>query len=276
MKPETRAALDLINRRFYSRHGAEFALRRRRPWPGWERLAPLLGDAPSILDAGCGNGRFARFLVERLPGPIRYLGLDASRELLEIAEEWTSEALAPDREDEVAFVPGNLLDGGALSGAVPGSFDLVAAFGLMHHVPGGASRRVLLRRLAGRVAPGGLLAVSFWQFGTRRRFTGRSLPIESWAARTGEAIDVGDLEPGDHLLVWGDLPGGPDSIRYCHYVDPDEAERLTEALGLDPVATYLADGATGDLNLYRLFRRPGPEAPRGGRSRQEGTPSPGP
>ncbi len=44
------------------------------------------------------------------------------------------------------------------------SCDLVACFGFMHHVPGIDLRLGLARALARRLAPGGLLACSFWRF----------------------------------------------------------------------------------------------------------------
>ena len=58
----------------------------------------------------------------------------------------------------------------------PGPFELVAVFGLLHHVPGEAGRRALLEALARRVAPGGLLALAFWDFGAHARFAARRLP----------------------------------------------------------------------------------------------------
>ena len=255
MKTETAAALDRVNRRFYSRHGGEFARTRTKPWPGWDRLATILGDAPSILDAGCGNGRFGRFLADRLTGPIHYLGVDTSLELLELAERWTATEVDSSPDHDLLFAEADLLAAELPADVVAREFDLVTAFGVMHHVAGEDRRRRLLRRLAARVAPGGLLAVSFWQFGARSRFARRSVPPEQWVERTGEAMDATDLEPGDHLLVWGELPGSRTSVRYCHYADPTEVERLTTDLGLEALETYFADGAAGNLNLYRVLRR---------------------
>lgn len=256
MNAETVVALERVNRRFYSLHGGEFARTRTKPWPGWERVAALLGGAPSILDAGCGNGRFGRFLAGRVAGPIRYLGLDTSRELLDLAEQWSAADVDPEGGHELLFAESDILAEDWPTGRAAGEFDLVTAFGVMHHVPGEDRRRRLLHRLAGRVAPGGHLAVSFWQFGARPRFARRSVPPEQWAERTGEAIEAADLEPGDHLLVWGELPGSGTSVRFCHYTSPTEAERLTDDLGLESLSTFFADGAAGNLNLYRVLRRP--------------------
>ena len=91
--PRTRAldeptlrALNAINRAFYREGAAEFSAPRDHPWPGWTRVAELVASARlaeplEVLDVGCGNGRFGWFLAKRRP-ELRYLGLDASAELL--------------------------------------------------------------------------------------------------------------------------------------------------------------------------------------------------
>ena len=66
MKPETVHALHAVDRRFYTERAEEFSGTRERPWKGWTgmlaRIEPLLPEEPRVLDIGCGNGRFARFL----------------------------------------------------------------------------------------------------------------------------------------------------------------------------------------------------------------------
>lgn len=298
VRPATAAALARLNRDFYRRHGAAFSRTRQAPWPGWERLAGLLeqSDAArhgrlSILDLGCGNGRFARFLARRLSARCDYLGVDASLPLLAEARR----ALAPlgngplDSVEHHTAEPGagpaagaarrpgfaalrlaalDLLESPSFSPGAPtspllnGAFDLVALLGVLHHVPGRAARRALIERAAAHLGPGGLLALTFWQFGHLSRFRDRVVPWaktdDTEAAPLLGDLDPHDLEPGDVLLRWGPDPpdGSPSPCRYCHFSDPDEVEALTAGLALDPLATYRADGATADLNLYRILRAP--------------------
>ncbi len=72
-------------------------------------------------------------------------------------------------------------------------------------------------------------------------------------------VDPGELEEGDYLVAWGEAPPADRSalpaLRYCHYADPAEVERLLAPLELDVVAEFRADGEGGDLNLYRILRR---------------------
>lgn len=248
MKQQLVERLNAINREFYREFAGEFDATRRSPWPGWNRV---LGHVQrprdvSILDVGCGNGRFGRFAEAELARTVRYVGVDSSTELLRAAGEAAGA--------EWTLVGADLL-GDAWPPELEGlSFDLVVCFGVMHHIPGESNRRALIRRMADRVAEGGCLAVSFWQFGADERFGGR---IVSWSD-AGLPNMVG-LEPGDHLLRWGQVeegePGRRPPLRYCHHCAPEEADRLIQGLGLERVDAYFSDGRTGDLNLYQLLAR---------------------
>ncbi|MFQ5526424.1 MAG: class I SAM-dependent methyltransferase [Thermoanaerobaculia bacterium] len=251
MKASTVGTLDRINRDFYRSNAAEFSRTRKRPWPGWkilfervesssrERLDPA---RVSILDLGCGNGRVLPTLSEAFGDRFSYLGLDSSLPLLVEGGRTSAAGVEAAR-----FGAANL---GAELRAVRGDrrFDLILAFGLLHHVPSHERRAGLLGNAQGRLRPGGLLAVSFWQFGSHERFRRRFVPWRELPTELGE-VDRSDLEPGDHLLAWGDSG----ALRYCHYTSPEEAETLVRASGLASAARFHADGETGDLNLYYLL-----------------------
>ncbi|MDE2649271.1 MAG: class I SAM-dependent methyltransferase, partial [Chloroflexota bacterium] len=119
------------------------------------------------------------------------------------------------------------------------SAQLVVAFGLLHHVPGLARRRKLLRAAADCVLPGGWLAFTAWRFLDSARFQKRILP---WG---------GDfqVEAGDCLLDWR---RGSRAIRYCHHIDDAEHEGLIAATGLRLVDDYREDGG---LNRYTILQR---------------------
>ena len=91
------------------------------------------------LDVGCGEGETARRLRRRV-GHVTAIDPDAAM----IAE-------ARSLGDDIAYTVADL-DSAALQ---PGSFDVVSAVAVLHHM----EHRAGLRRLASLVAPGGLLLV---------------------------------------------------------------------------------------------------------------------
>lgn len=225
---------------------------------------PAATPAPgrlSVLDVGCGNLRLATFLAGRLPGQhVDYVGVDSCPALARDArasEAWQTRLVRRDVVGELLDAaagsptgdggdgpakdgPGAAASGSeaATHGARRAAFDLVACFGLLHHVPTATARALLVRELVLRCAAGGVACVSLWQFA----LDGRRL--ERARATTGRACaDLGlspdALDPGDFLLGW---EGRPHVWRYCHSFGDDEARELV--------------GGVSDLALARASFRP--------------------
>ena len=251
MKEETIEALDRVNRDFYVTEADEFSATRRKPWPAWDRVLERFISSRgmehaghSILDVGCGNGRFASLLEDAPCSSWSYLGIDASPVL-------TSHARSGGVHER-RLVVADIVNTSLPFGQRSESFDLIVVFGVLHHIPSWEKRRSLLVDLASHLRPEGVLAVSFWQFGAESRFSKRLIDWNEHNRTAPEMIEVEDLEKGDHLLRWGD----GEAVRYCHYVDPVEAAELTAATGLHRLETFRADGASGNLNLYHLLQKP--------------------
>jgi tRNA (uracil-5-)-methyltransferase TRM9 len=236
MQPDTRRRLNDLNRRFYAVTAEAFDATRGHPWPGWARLLPHIPARRPVrvLDVGCGNGRFGVYLAEQLRGPVHYTGLDNNPTLLDAARF----ALEGFKTVQSSFVNGDMIDGDL----PPGPFDGVAAFGVVHHVPGNAARLAWVRRLAACVAPGGVLMLAAWRFTESEKLRSR---LADWPTDY-------EHEPGDYLLDWR---RGERALRYCHYVDDAEHARLVAATGLTEVNTYRADGHDGRMNRYSVLRR---------------------
>jgi SAM-dependent methyltransferase len=251
MKQRTRRQLHALSLAFYEAHAEAFdASRVDLPWPGWKRVARALPrERLSVLDIGCGNGRFARFLHE---AGLRfdYTGIDANATLLDAARD----RVGPTLEGSWQLLEQDFLASSPPGRELPeGPFGLVALMGVLHHVPSAELRVGLLQAAAGRLAPGGVLALTAWQFAARERFERRLVDWSSVPPVLGAAIELDDLEPGDCLLRFGDDPAAPP--RYCHQIADAEFERWSEALGLRLIDDFRSDGAQGDLNRYALLAR---------------------
>lgn len=236
MKRETRLALNALNQRFYRERAEEFSGTRKRPWKGWvelhERIARHLPQHLRVLDVGCGNGRFARFLRDALDRPFAYVGVDQSPIGLAEARRRLAD-LSDVRLVEHDFVA---------SESIPalGSFDLVVLFGVLHHVPGRASRGALLRKLGGHLTPGGLLAFTAWRFDRYERFRKKLVPLEA----AGLDLDASDLERGDFIMAWGNAPP---ALRYCHAVSDEELDALVAGTDLPVLERF---DAADEPNTY--------------------------
>jgi tRNA (uracil-5-)-methyltransferase TRM9 len=249
MKRETVLALNALNHAFYQAIAPEWSESRRHAWPGFDRVCRLLraeahGVQPlRVLDVGAGDGRFAQFLKEQrqadASAPFEYLGIDASERLL-------AHARARELGSYARFERADFLEAGALPA---GPFDLVVLFGILHHVPSFERRCELLAEVAQRVAPGGLLALTFWRLDRDPRFSKRVRSFAEYNRRATAVIDETDLEPGDTLLSWADQ----DAVRYCHFPDARETEALIAAAQLPVLARFEADGRGDALNEYVVF-----------------------
>ena len=251
MDDETTRALNELNLAFYREQAESFSGKRERPWRGWTRLLAWIPERPlSVLDVGCGNGRFGRFLAEHRT-LTRYTGLDASGPLLAIAQ------ADPPRADQRDWIAADFVASPPDRALPSGPFDRVGLFGVLHGVPGREHRRALLEASAARLAPKGLLVFTSWCFADDPRLAGR---IVAWdRAAQIEPIDRGDpkrLEPGDHLLPWG---AAGSTLRFGHSLDTSERSELIAALPttrtttLTKLAEFSDDGPRGDLNHYCLL-----------------------
>ena len=115
----------------------------------------------------------------------------------------------------------------------------------LQHVPGYTLRAGVVQELATLLSPGGMLALSAWQFLSADRFVQKQLGWETLG------LSADDVEPGDALLPWRQ---GGFAVRYVHQVDETELQRLANEAGLTVKQTFRADGKEGNLNLYALMK----------------------
>jgi SAM-dependent methyltransferase len=240
MDEATITRLNDINRQFYATIAHDFDETRGKAWAGWDVLIqhiPTPTTPHHVLDIGCGNGRFGTFLAEKWGiNNLIYHGIDNNPALLAIAEQSLSaQAVRHDLRlydlvaDATPFEP---------------IYDLVVAFGVVHHIPSLAHRIATLKRWSEAVKHGGYLAFACWRFYEFDRFRER---IRAW-----ESDLIDKVEAGDYLLDWR---RGTTALRYCHYVDDAEHEALIRATTCRVIADYRADGFTNTVNRYSILTK---------------------
>ena len=177
------------------------------------------GDAPLLLDAGCGAAMSAIELLQDRLRAIRYLGVDAS----------TSVDVARVRFAERGLTGAFLQADFTRLPLGPNSVDVILAEGVLHHTP---STSEALFRVAEHLRPGGrLLLYVYRRKGPIREFSDDYIrarlqamtPEEAWAAlvpltKLGQALGrlhltVDVPEPIDLL----EIPAGPIDVQRLFY-----------------------------------------------------------
>jgi methyltransferase type 12 len=252
----TAEQLSYVTSEFYAQQTQSFSATRQMPWQGWQQCLDampqlLVGEKPSVLDVGCGNLRFARFLRDKAGiVPAKYFAVDNCKPLVENGE-------ADTHVSELAFIEldviKSLLDGTLSSRLIIPPCDLVVAFGFLHHVPGAQKRSQLLGTLLEKTKPGGFVCVSFWQFMNSQKLADKAQETTVQGLRA-LGIDASELEEHDYLIGWQDKAN---TWRYCHHFSQEELDELLGSLGPDVhvCAQFSADGKDNNLNRYVILQR---------------------
>ena len=260
-----------VNNDFYTRCAPSFSATRSAPWVGWRTCLEAVqgcgcatvqpgtnrsGASVRVLDAACGNMRFAAFLREELRGRhIDYFAVDDCAGLVPRLPAGEGFSACFQNLDII----GELAAGVGLATAIDADVcDLVGCFGFFHHVPSFELRAQLIDALLQKAAPGGIVCASFWQFMGDEKFAKKA---EAWNSKaTSELVaaglDASQLEAGDYFLGWQNEPG---LWRYCHHFEELEIDALVAAAceggKAREVARFSADGKSGAMNRYVVLQK---------------------
>lgn len=229
--------LNQVNQEFYTIVSEYFDRTRQYSWEGWDQLIKFLKtekkEIHTVLDIGCGNGRFYQYLVEN-GYKVQYTGIDANEYLLEKARN--------------SFPKGTWLKGDILNDLAieDQHYDLIVSFGVMHHIPSYAKRQNLVKEYSSLLTDEGVLCLSFWNFLDDARIAKKQVNWDEIG------LSENDVEEHDYLLTWD---RGARAIRYCHYYSDYEIDKLTSSAHLVAKQKYKAEGKDGLLNTYLITQK---------------------
>jgi SAM-dependent methyltransferase len=239
VRPDVAERLLDLNRRFYQTFAAAFASKRGRVQPGAARILSRVGPEDSVLDLGCGHGMTAAFVAESGHRG-RYVGLDASPDLLDLARR--------QKHPSAVFASANLAEAGwdqALDSVSPAPFDWVLALAVLHHLPGEPLRRSVVEKARRWVAADGTMVVSAWDFLASPAWRRRVVPWDQLG------IDPEGVDPDDFVLDWRE---GGRGFRYIHRFTSESLAELALASGFSVEDAFRSDGQAGRLGLYQVWR----------------------
>jgi hypothetical protein len=247
---KTAQLLCSINNDFYRKHCVSFSETRQLPWLGWTVCLDVLKTAHgndcralSIFDLACGNLRFEAFLSSALPGAtLTFHAVDNCDSLVPASTHVNYQSL-----DILDVLQQNQRIGDCLTAP---ACDLAVAFGFMHHVPLQKYREQILLSLVGQTHSGGYVLVSFWQF-LNNEAMGKKARVVHERAR--KELSVPELNTGDYLLGWKNIPG---AYRYCHSFSDAEIDQLIGSVAekASLVSRFVSDGRTNNLNAYLILK----------------------
>ncbi len=229
---------------FYRRVGESFSATRGSSWPGWNRVLAAMEAREKgvlrVLDLACGNLRFERALFERFPQACAH-AVDSC------------DGMARVQDTRVTFqhldIARALLEGELAMRLDASGFDAAVSLAFVHHLPLYEQRVRLMDALVEFVRPGGIAAVSFWQFADDARLLAKAQAATAIAA---ERYDLSSFGKDDYLMGWQDER---DAFRFCHHCSDDEIDALIENVGgkAHVLDRFRADGASGTLNQYVIL-----------------------
>lgn len=174
-----------------------------------------------MLDLGCGNRRYSKFLEENnvKVKVFNYDNFDWDNMVTDIENGSTSASIT-----KIDIIESLLEDNLNLK-----KYDMAVCFGVMHHIPTFELREKLLAELC----KSKIAIISFWQLEKDERIFNKA---QETTPKAQQKLRINNLEENDFFLGWQDRE---DVFRYCHNFSDREIEILTSQF--NTVEEYSAD-----------------------------------
>ncbi|MBB4120493.1 methyltransferase [Martelella radicis] len=198
--------------KFDRSRAGEYARQSRIGLAGYDACHEL---SACMLSAAIGAGKPARLLIvgaggtageiieaARLEPEWRFVAVDPSEPMMELARSYLAEA---DLSDRIEIVLGSVSDIGPDE-----PFDAAIMIGVLHHLPGDAAKRDILAEISTRLKPDAPLVIA----GNYRSYASEPLLMAAWANRWrlhGETPDVVEQKMG-RLIQGAEPPQSEEAV----------------------------------------------------------------
>ena len=222
MEKQTAQKILKKNKQDWEELAEKFSSTRQKPiWPELESLVKYIKDGDKVLDLGCGNGRLLAIFRDK---KVEYVGLDASKKLIEIARQ---ESL----KSKFYSLGFNFIIGDALYLPFQDEdFNAIFAVAFLHHIPSRDLHLKVLKKCYSVLEPKGFLILTVWNLWQPRLL----LKYRIWPMLFGwrrRGLDWKDVY----------IPFGLKEktvLRYYHAFTRFELKRLVQKAGFKIIDSY--------------------------------------
>lgn len=259
--PQLRRFTQELNDSFYRDVSESFSQSRRHPWTGWEQILKEIKNVfpaqagqsrtypLSVIDFGCGNGRFGIFLEQELPSPFFYVGIDNNTSLLKEAKN-----KLPGQTFEVSDITSFQI---SRSTSAVREFDISACFGVLHHLYGQETRLSVVEQIISVLRSPGLACLSFWQPHNNEKYILQSQRNIALLKHDNPHLPFDAFNAQDLILSWQKRT---DTFRYVHsFTEPEILRFLKTVTSTNPDVTirciFRTDAGNDENNTYAILQK---------------------
>ncbi len=223
--------MDIINKvkKDYNTISKHFSETRTKPWPEMKTFLGFLKPCNKILDIGCGNGRFFKYIKDE---NYNYTGIDISDELIKIAKE---------KHPDGKFEAKNILDI-----KYENSFDAVCLFAMFHHLDTVENRKHAIKILHKSLKKDGILFITTWNIYNKRRIKFFFKSCLSFLLGRNNSIK-------DSLIPWKNQKGEVVNHRYYYAFTLNELKHLFKENSFEIIKCELTPEGSGYFDARNLL-----------------------
>jgi Methyltransferase domain len=189
-------------------------------------------DSPRVLDIGSANGRFFNFLEFCFP----------DKEFVKVGIDFVDFEMVNDFK----FIKCDISTQDFINLDI-GSFDLVTAFGVFHHIQSQEIRDRITIKIEALLDQQGLYVFTRWNFLLLNRLRKHILP-----PALIPSFDPLNLEVGDYFLKWDK---GAYAIRYANFMDIEQIDIMLKQAKFKCLISFDADDKTENRNSYFVCKK---------------------